>query len=182
MVQHLKWHPTGDDSVSLSWTQPANTGGRGIQNYSICVEHSQVCDNCQDEQCFTTHNSSCTVTGLVAGVNYNFIARAMNCQGEGPPVSVGGSLNNPQNPLVLSVLLPVTSLLVIITIVVSIIVVIIWTRKKPVRVRQVTLILLPWHLKYIYFFFALCFFVYFQEQAAKVNPDEKCILLEGANK
>ena len=142
-VQDLNWHPSGNNSVTLTWMPPSDKSVKfnTIQYYSICVEPSKGCDSCQEGQCFTSYNLSYTITSLALGVNYNFIVRAMNCQGEGPPTTVRGSLNN--FPL-LSIVVPLVVVPIIVAIIAFIIVVIIvagWKLKRR-RVSKPELMLI----------------------------------------
>lgn len=80
---------SGDDSVTLSWTPPAN-GGEPITSYEVAVDgggFSPVTTTSSDEtvdgNVVTT--ISTTVTGLTNGVSYDFQVRAVNSVGDGTP-------------------------------------------------------------------------------------------------
>ncbi|HVL87584.1 MAG TPA: fibronectin type III domain-containing protein [Candidatus Thermoplasmatota archaeon] len=69
----------GDQSVALSWSYPANDGGRGVQYYMI---HRGT--SCGSKSLLTTVAiASYTDTGLTNGVTYCYAISAVNAAGEG---------------------------------------------------------------------------------------------------
>jgi len=66
----------GDGSATVAWTPPPTSG-------SFPVTHYQVTANPGGASCLTTL-TTCTVTGLTAGMPYTFTVRALNGAGWGP--------------------------------------------------------------------------------------------------
>jgi hypothetical protein len=64
------------DSVSISWTAPADNGGPVISNYTVTASGS-------GGTCQTSDSLHCTITGLTSG-DYTFNVTATNSIGTGP--------------------------------------------------------------------------------------------------
>ncbi|MEO6493319.1 MAG: fibronectin type III domain-containing protein, partial [Ilumatobacteraceae bacterium] len=64
----------GANSVTISWTAPANNG-RPITGYTVTGVPGGSC---------TTATTSCTIAGLTAGTSYTFRVFATNAAGDGP--------------------------------------------------------------------------------------------------
>ena len=61
-------------SATVSWGSPAITGGSEIISYLVTASSGQTC---------TTETMTCTVTGLINGVNVSFTVQAINSVGTG---------------------------------------------------------------------------------------------------
>ena len=70
-----------NQSVTVSWSTPNDTGGCNIENYIITVTPL----NGSDPWTITTTDNSTSyiVNGLMFGQSYNFTVRANNCLGVG---------------------------------------------------------------------------------------------------
>jgi titin len=76
----------GNQTVSLSWTAPADDGGTAITDYLIEVNSGSGWSTFTDG---TSSATSATVTGLENGTEYNFRVSAINAAGTGDPSDTG---------------------------------------------------------------------------------------------
>jgi hypothetical protein len=67
----------GDGQATVTWTPPANNGGKAITGYTVISSPG-------NRQCTTTGATSCTITGLTDGTSYTFTVTASNPAGTGP--------------------------------------------------------------------------------------------------
>ena len=67
---------TGDATVPVSWTAPANTGGLAITGYTVTAAPGGA-------TCTTTGETTCSVPGLTNGTSYSFTVTARNAKGTG---------------------------------------------------------------------------------------------------
>ncbi len=67
---------TGDATVPVSWTAPANTGGLPITSYTVTAAPGGA-------TCTTTDVTTCSVPGLTNGTSYSFTVTARNAKGTG---------------------------------------------------------------------------------------------------
>jgi alpha-tubulin suppressor-like RCC1 family protein len=74
----------GPSSISLSWSAPADDGGRSISDYSI--EFRASGGNWSTFSDGVSTSTSVTVTGLTNGTKYLFRVAAVNAEGAGNPV------------------------------------------------------------------------------------------------
>ena len=77
-----------NNTVTLQWTPPVQTGGPNITVHYIVHISSENDTNfsCSDNQCNVTLNET-TITGLQTGIQYNITVSAVNCIDTGPPSS-----------------------------------------------------------------------------------------------
>ncbi len=66
----------GNTSASVSWTAPADNGGRPVTGYTVTASPG-------GRTCTTTGATSCSVTGLGNGAPYTFTVTATNAVGTG---------------------------------------------------------------------------------------------------
>lgn len=77
----------GDQSASVSFTAPSNTGGSAISGYGARAVNASTGESTSA----TGTSSPITVTGLTNGVTYNMAVWALNSYGPGP-YGLGGSV------------------------------------------------------------------------------------------
>ena len=69
---------TGEGSLTVTWSAPANDGGFAITGYTVTSSDGRT-------WCTLTTLTTCSVTRLVLGVNYSFIVKAKNSLGFSAP-------------------------------------------------------------------------------------------------
>ncbi len=87
-VQNLNG-TAGEQQVTLTWNAPATNGGLTITDYRVSYKedsdslYSVFADG-------VTATTGATVTGLVAGITYDFRVEAINANGAGPAADING--------------------------------------------------------------------------------------------
>jgi photosystem II stability/assembly factor-like uncharacterized protein len=83
----------GNSQVTVSWTPPADNGGRTITSYKVLASEDKT------KSCETILGSPsvCTVVGLTNEVTYTFLVQANNSVGMGLPSAVSAPVT-PRNP------------------------------------------------------------------------------------
>ena len=72
----------GQGSVTLSWSPPANSGGRPITAYRVTPYVGRLA---QPAVTFDSAATTQNITGLANGTTYTFTVAAINAAGSGPP-------------------------------------------------------------------------------------------------
>jgi titin len=80
---------SGNASVALTWTAPANTGGSAITGYQVTPRIAGVA---QTPVLTGSNATSFTVTGLTNGAAYTFVVAAINAAGTGANSSASASI------------------------------------------------------------------------------------------
>ncbi len=100
----------GDRVLTVSWSAPAEDGGRNITAYDLRYIRSDAADKSDDD--WTVNDSIWTsgalryaLSGLTNGVQYDVQVRAVNAAGDGPwsPTRTGTPLTRPGAPSIDSV-------------------------------------------------------------------------------
>ena len=80
---------TGNESITVVWTAPANNGGSAITSYDLRHIGSDATDKADDnwtveDNVWSSGALQATITGLTNGTSYDVQARAVNAIGNGP--------------------------------------------------------------------------------------------------
>lgn len=81
----------GVESVALSWTAPATTGGDAVTNYLIDAT-TDAGENWTQVASVGSNSTSKNITGLTNGVGYQFRVKAVNKAGTGSPSSTSATV------------------------------------------------------------------------------------------
>ena len=79
----------GDETLTVSWSAPADDGGSAITSYDVRYIRSDALDKADDswterDSIWTSGDLEYTLSGLTNGVGYDVQVRAVNDAGDGP--------------------------------------------------------------------------------------------------
>ena len=86
------------DTLSVSWTAPANTGRPDISSYEVAWKLPSAADSTYSTTGVTRTGLTARISGLTAATAYTVRVRAVNDEGDGAPATANGSTRAVNSP------------------------------------------------------------------------------------